>query len=74
MLIDAIEKDVDTLLQFIQQQHEQIEAYKVKLETLIEQREIVAATKDVVFGGQKRVKKRKQRRGAEIKAQGVADL
>lgn len=50
-MIDAVEKDVDTLLQFILQQQDQIQSYGLKLETLIEQRDVVAATKDVVFGG-----------------------
>lgn len=58
MILDTIEKDVQTLLTFINQQQVQIESYKSKLNYLIESRDIISATKDVVFGGQSRVKKR----------------
>jgi len=58
MLLDGIEKDVHTLLSFIDQQQVQIENYQSKLDFLIEHRDIIMATKDVVFGGQTRVKNR----------------
>ena len=56
MLLESVEKDVGTLLNFVNQQQEQLKSMQVKLETLIEQRDIVNATKDVVFGGMKRIK------------------
>lgn len=74
MLLDTIEKDIETLLQFIVQQQVQIENYRSKLNYLIESRDIISATKDVVFGGQNRVKNRQQRRNQEIRAQGLSAL
>lgn len=59
MLLESVEKDVGTLLNFVNQQQEQLKSMQVKLETLIEQRDIVNATKDVVFGGQKRIRQQK---------------